>query len=114
SIFMFVINYQFKVSKNLSGILLWDMDYFTKMFVDDANSQDVPEYFYGNVMAGVTYTYKNLNVLFTSGIKNIFDKKYVGFVNINANPELAPTDRRYYEVGEPRSYYFGLNLGYGF
>lgn len=114
SIFMFILNYQFKISKQFKGILLWDMDYFTKMFVDDANSDDVPEYFYGNIMAGFTYDIGKFNVVFTSGIKNIFDRRYVGFININANPELPPEQRRYYEVGEPRSYYLGLNIGYGF
>lgn len=111
---MFVLNYQFKLTKQFKGIVLWDMDYFTKMFVDDANTQDVSEYFYGNVMAGVTWDYKDFNLLLTGGIKNIFDRKYIGFININANPELPPSERRYYEVGEPRSYYFGLNMGYAF
>ncbi len=114
SLVNFILNYQFKLSKELTGIALWDMDYVTKMFVDDANSATVPEYFYGNVMLGATWSSKNFNLLLTGGVKNIFDRRFVGFININANPELPPDQRRYYETGEPRSYYLGLNLGYKF
>lgn len=114
SIFNFILNYQFRVSKKLTGIVLWDMDYVTKLFVDDANSETTPEYFYGNFLAGITYDLNNFNFLLTGGVNNIFNRKYVGFVNINANPELPISQRRYYEPGEPRSYYFGFNLGYRF
>lgn len=114
SLVNFILNYQFKLSKELTGIALWDMDYVTKMFVDDANSATVPEYFYGNIMLGATWSSKNFNLLLTGGVKNIFDRRFVGFININANPELPPDQRRYYETGEPRSYYLGLNLGYKF
>jgi iron complex outermembrane receptor protein len=114
SIFNFIFNYQFKISKEYTGILLWDMDYISNMFADDANTVVIPGYFYGNIMAGITCNFNNFNVLFTSGLNNIFDEKYVGFVNINANPELPAKDRRYYEPGEPRNFYLGLNLGYKF
>ncbi|MDQ3019584.1 MAG: TonB-dependent receptor [Bacteroidota bacterium] len=114
SIFNFIFNYQFKITNIYTGILLWDMDYISNMFADDANTVVVPSYFYGNIMAGVTINYKNFYGLFTSGVKNIFNEKYVGFVNVNANPELQPSERRYYETGEPRNYYFGVNLGYQF
>lgn len=114
SIFNFIFNYQFKISKQYTGILLWDMDYVSDMFADDANTVVIPGYFYGNIMAGITCNFENFNLLFTSGLNNIFDEKYVGFVNINANPELPASQRRYYEPGEPRNYYFGLNLGYKF
>ncbi|MEZ4820867.1 MAG: TonB-dependent receptor [Ignavibacteria bacterium] len=110
----FVINYQFKITKDYTGILLWDMDYVSSMFADDANDVVIPSYFYGNIMAGITCNYKNFNFLLTGGLNNIFDEKYVGFVNINANPELPANQRRYYEPGEPRNTYFGLNVGYGF
>lgn len=114
SIFNFILNYQFKISDKYSGMLLWDMDYISDMFADDANTVVVPSYFYGNIMAGVTMNISDFYCILTSGIKNIFDEKYVGFVNVNANPELMPSERRYYETGEPRNYYLGFNLGYKF
>ncbi len=110
----FVMNYQFKITKVYSGILLWDMDYVSSMFADDANDVIIPSYFYGNIMAGITCNFKNFNFLLNGGLNNIFDEKYVGFVNINANPELPASQRRYYEPGEPRNTYFGLNIGYKF
>jgi iron complex outermembrane recepter protein len=114
SIFNFILNYEFKITNTYTGILLWDMDYVSSMFADDANTVVIPGYFYGNVLAGVTCNFKNFNILFTAGLNNIFDEKYVGFVNVNANPELPANQRRYYEPGEPRNFYFGLNLGYKF
>ncbi|MEP7145570.1 MAG: TonB-dependent receptor [bacterium] len=114
SIFNVIFNYQFKISKNFKGIALWDMDYVTRLFVDDANNESTPAYFYGNIMAGITYDINRFNFLFTSGLNNIFDRRYVGFVNINANPELPESQRRYFEPGEPRSFYAGFNLGYRF
>jgi iron complex outermembrane receptor protein len=108
------MNYQFKITKVYSGILLWDMDYVSSMFADDANDVIIPSYFYGNIMAGITCNFKNFNFLLNGGLNNIFDEKYVGFVNINANPELPASQRRYYEPGEPRNTYFGLNIGYKF
>lgn len=114
SIFNFIFNYQFKITNIYTGMLLWDMDYVSEMFADDANTVVVPSYFYGNIMAGVTINYKSWYGLLTGGVKNIFDEKYVGYVNVNANPELPPAQRRYYETGEPRNYYFGVNIGYRF
>ncbi|MEZ4689197.1 MAG: hypothetical protein R3A12_03050 [Ignavibacteria bacterium] len=34
-----------KLQKDLTGILLWDMDYVSSMF-DDANDVVIPSYFY--------------------------------------------------------------------
>ncbi|MEO6695854.1 MAG: TonB-dependent receptor [Ignavibacteria bacterium] len=114
SIFNIIFNYQFRLSKNFTGIALWDMDYVTKLFVDDANAESTPEYFYGNFLAGITAKFDKFNFLLSGGVNNIFDRKYVGFVSINANPELPVNERRSYEPGEPRSFYAGFNLGYTF
>lgn len=110
----FIANYKFRVSKDFTGLLQWDMDYISGMFVDDANSDKTSDYFYGNCMVGMNYSTGNFNFLLTGGVKNIFDRKYVGYVSINANPELPQDQRRYYEPGEPRNFYVGLNLGYRF
>ncbi|MBV6479754.1 MAG: Vitamin B12 transporter BtuB [Ignavibacteria bacterium] len=110
----FILNYKFKFRKDFTGLIQWDMDYIGRMYVDDANSDKTSDYFYGNCMLGMNYTAGNFNFLLTGGVKNIFDRKYVGYVNINANPELPPDERRYYEPGEPRNFYTGLNIGYGF
>ena len=110
----FILNYEFKINRNVTGFVLADMDYVGSMFVDDKNSESVADYYYANFLVGANMFFDNFNLLLSGGMNNIFDKKYVGFININANPELPQESRRYFEPGEPRSYYLGLNLGYSF
>ena len=110
----FILNYEVKLNKNFTGLLLADMDYVGSMFVDDKNSQSVSDYYYANFLIGANAVFDKFNVLVSGGMNNIFDRKYVGFININANPELPESARRYFEPGEPRSYYLGINLGYTF
>ena len=77
------------------------MDYVGSMFVDDKNSQSVSDYYYANFLIGANAVFDKFNVLVSGGMNNIFDRKYVGFININANPELPESARRYFEPGEP-------------
>ncbi len=100
----FIFNYEFDINEDLSGLLQWDCDYISKLFVNDANSEDAPAYFYGNIMGGITYQGELFSAVLYASVNNIFDKKYVGFVNTN------DFFGRYYETGEPRSFYSGLNI----
>lgn len=102
----FIFNYEFELSEDISGLLQWDCDYIDKVYVDDANTETASAYFYGNIMTGLTYQSELFSTVFYAGVYNIFDKKYVGFVNIN------DFFGRYYETGEPRSYYMGLNVNF--
>ena len=104
----FIFNYDFEITDNISGLLQWDCDYIAKLYVDDANSATAPDYFYGNIMLGGAYNTDIIGLVFYAGVNNIFDKRYVGFVNINDYYE------RYYETGEPRSFYTGLNVNLKF
>jgi len=103
-----IFNYEFEISDKVNGLLQWDCDYLTSMYVNDNNSESTPSYFYGNVMGGINFTVGKFNTVFYAGINNIFDKRYVGYVNIN------DFYGRYYETGEPRSIYSGLNVSYKF
>ena len=85
-----------------------------RMFVDDQNTESTSPYFFANLMAGINYTNKDFNMILSTGVKNIFNKGYVGFININANPEFPQNQRRYFEPGEPRNYYVTLNMSYKF
>ncbi|MDD5362503.1 MAG: TonB-dependent receptor [Ignavibacteria bacterium] len=107
-IFNLILNYEFELSENVNGLLQWDCDYLTKMYVNDNNSETAPGYFYGNVMAGINFTVGKFNTILYVGANNIFDKRYVGYININ------DFFGRYYETGEPRSVYSGLNISYKF
>ena len=79
----FIFNYEFELSDDISGLLQWDCDYISKLYVDDANSETSPAYFYGNMMGGITYQNELLSAVIYAGVYNIFDKKYIGYVNIN-------------------------------
>jgi iron complex outermembrane receptor protein len=105
-IFNFILNYEFEISDDLSGLLQWDNDYITKMYANDNNSVAAPSYFYGNSMAGLNYQSKRFGIVAFVGVNNIFDKRYVGFVNIN------DVLGRYFQAGEPRNFYSGLNFTY--
>jgi iron complex outermembrane receptor protein len=104
----FIFNYDFEITDDISGLLQWDCDYIAKLYVDDANSATAPDYFYGNIMLGAAYNTDLIGLVFYAGVNNIFDKRYVGFVNIN------DYYGRYYETGEPRTFYSGLNLNLKF
>ena len=47
-----------------------------------------------------------LHMLLSGGVNNLADKRYVGFVNINS------TAGEFYEAGEPRNGFVGLNVAW--
>jgi len=104
----FILNFELELSEDINGLLQWDCDYLSKMYTNDANTASSPGYFYGNVMGGINFTIGNVNTILYLGVNNIFDRRYVGYININ---EFYG---RYYETGEPRSFYSGLNVAYRF
>lgn len=108
NILNFILNYEFELSRNFNGLLQWDCDYLSSMYVNDANTESAPDYFYGNIMAGIDISIGKLKAVIYGGVNNIYDKRYVGFININ------DFYGRYYETGEPRSFYSGLNVSYNF
>jgi iron complex outermembrane receptor protein len=108
NIFNFILEYELEINEQISGLLVWDCDYLTKMYVNDKNSESTSEYFYGNFMAGITFNFRNFGAIFYLGGNNIFDKRYTGFVNTNDYFGM------YYSMGEPRNFYSGLNISYRF
>jgi iron complex outermembrane recepter protein len=84
--------------------------YVGDMYVNDRNDDSLKTEAYSliNAQVGVDLTLGNVKLLAYAGINNIADKKYVAFININA-------DRRdYYESGPRRNFFGGLTLGYMF
>lgn len=110
----FIVEAEPEFGKHLEGLFIFDCDYAGKMFVDDQNTESTSPYFFANLMAGVTYSPGNFSLLLSAGVKNIFNRRYIGFININANPEFPQSQRRYYEPSEPRNYYIMLNSSYRF
>jgi iron complex outermembrane recepter protein len=101
-----IVNYEFEMSNDLFGLLQWDCDYISSMWANDQNSEKASPYFYGNVMAGINYSYNKFNAVLYIGAGNIFNKRYSGFININ------DYNGQYYDAGEPRNFYSGLNISY--
>lgn len=110
----FIVEKEFEITDNITGLVQFDCDYVSKMFVDDQNSENTGDYFYANTLLGANCVFKDFNILLSGGLNNFLNRKYVGFININANPEFQPGERRYYEPGEPRNFFVNLNLGYRF
>ncbi len=103
-----ILSYKYHVNKNITILAQADGDYIDKMFVNDKNSEEVAGYSYFNSLLGVTAEFDKFNVLFSLGLNNIFDRQYVGFININ------DSNGRYYELGQPRNFFSGLNIEYKF
>jgi iron complex outermembrane recepter protein len=105
-IFNFIFVKELELSEDISGLIIWDCDYIADMYVNDANSEKSNGYFYGNFMAGLTYSNDFLYVTGFFGMNNIFDKRFTSFININ------DFYGKYYETGEPQTFYAGLNFNY--
>jgi len=101
-----ILNFELEISDDINGLLQWDCDYLSKMYTNDLNNAQSSGYFYGNAMGGINFTLGRVNTIIYLGVNNIFDKRYTGYININ------DFYGRYYETGEPRSFYSGLNISY--
>lgn len=104
----FILGYEYEISEKIDGILQFDCDYATKMYVDDKNSHSTSPYFTINPMAGINITIGHVNILGYIGANNLLNRKYVGFININDH------FGRFYELGEPKNLFGGLNISYKF
>jgi iron complex outermembrane receptor protein len=111
-LFNFIAEKEFEITDDIEGLFIFDSDFVGGMFVDDQNTESTEDYFYANLLAGINYSIGKAGLILSGGVNNIFDKRYVGFINVNANPEFPQNRRRYYEPGEPRSFYVNLNLSY--
>lgn len=101
-----ILGYEYEISRNVNGLLQFDCDYATKMYVDDRNSQSTSPYFTINPVAGMNIALRQFNILAFMGVSNLLDRRYVGFININ------DFYGRFYEAGEPRNIYGGLNISF--
>lgn len=102
----FILVKELELSDVLTGLIIWDCDYISDMYVNDLNSEKNLGYFYANLMAGLTLDNNYFTLTFFLGANNIFDKRYASFISIN------DFYGRYYETGEPRTFYSGLNFNY--
>jgi len=100
--------YNHPFTSQITGFIRGSMRHVTGMWVDDANSDKTDDYTILNAGIGFDMLWGNFNILISGGVNNISDKVFVGFININSS------NGRFYEAGEPRNFYAGVNFGYAF
>lgn len=104
----FAAAYSHQFMHNITGFIRGSLRHVSGMYVDDANSDKTDDYTTLNAGIGLDMVFGKFNLLLSAGVNNISDLVYTGFVNINSS------DGRYYEAGEPRNFFGGINLGYAF
>jgi iron complex outermembrane receptor protein len=104
----FAAAYNHEFTYGITGFVRGSVRYVSGMYVDDANSDKTDDYTTLNAGIGLDMVFGKFNLLLSGGVNNISDLVYIGFVNINSS------NGRFYEAGEPRNFYGGINLGYTF
>jgi iron complex outermembrane receptor protein len=105
---IFGVSYEKKFYKENNAFAKVAYQYVSAMSVDDANSQNTNSYSLLNSVIGFDLMLESFNVIVAFGINNIFNSKYVGFININS------ANYRFYETGRPRNYFTSINIKYSF
>jgi len=100
--------FEYPISEHIKGFIRGNCQFVDKMYTNDANSASAPDYFLLNAFGGLQINVDRFEFLINGGLNNIFNKKYVAYININ------DLDGRYYEAGAPRSFYAGFNIAYRF
>jgi iron complex outermembrane receptor protein len=106
--FVFALQYQYRIFSNITAFIKGSYQNISGMYVNDANSDKTDGYQILNSTVGMEMFWGNFNVLLSGGVNNILDLTYVGFININS------ANGRFYEVGEPQSFFATLKLNYVF
>lgn len=102
------LEYEHQFTYELTVFMKGSFQYVSGLYVNDANEDKTGSYGLLGSTIGLDYRLGEINLLLSAGINNISDKRYVGFVNINS------TSGRFYEAGEPRTFFASLHLGYTF
>ena len=106
--------YNHYITKNVSAFAKLNYMYIDGMFTDDENSARTEAYILLNSALGMEVNIDNFSIIGSAGLGNITDKKYVAYININADPDRAVDRRTFYESGAPKNFFAGINLGYMF
>jgi iron complex outermembrane receptor protein len=106
--FVFSLLYQYRFLPNLTAFIKGSYQNISGMYVNDANTDKTDGYQILNSSIGMEMFWGNFNVLLSGGVNNILDLTYVGFININS------ANGRFYEAGEPQSFFATLKFNYVF
>ena len=77
--------------------------------MNDANELFTEAYSLIDFKISKLFSLNNFDINISSGINNIFDKRYASGIVINARG-FGGRDPRYYYPGLPRNYFISLNL----
>jgi iron complex outermembrane receptor protein len=102
------LEYQHELSSTNTAFIKGTYRFASGMYVDDANSAKTEGYGIVGLTVGCDLNFGRLNLLVSGGVNNMGDNVYVAFVNTNSS------NSEFYEAGEPRTYFGGVNLGYTF
>lgn len=102
------LSYEHALSRKINGFAKLSYSGISGLWVDDANTDKTEAYQLLNSVLGVDMKFGKFNMLISGGVNNMLDVVYVGFTNTNS------ADRRFYEAGAPRNFFFSINLGYRF
>ena len=105
---LFALEYTHRLTSNLNGFIKGAFQSLSGMYVNDANSVETDGYQLLNSTIGLEMFLDNFNILLSGGVNNLLDQKYVGFININSS------NGRFYEAGEPRTFFASLKFSYVF
>jgi len=86
----------------------WDMLYVGRFYADNGNEVETEAYIVSSLRAGYRWTSGHWNFEPFIGVNNLFDKKYMDNIRLNAS------FGRYYEPAPTRNVYAGVSLRYGF
>lgn len=100
--------YSRPLGRHITGFAKLSYNGISGMWVDDANSDKTNAYNLLNSVLGFDMKFGGFNLLLTGGVNNMFNEIYVGFTNTNS------ADKRFYEAGAPRDWFFSCNIGYTF
>jgi iron complex outermembrane receptor protein len=90
--------------RSVIGTLVTEATLADRTFVNDANSESAPGYAIVNARIVSVASIGLSGAEITLGAQNIFDRKYVSSVNVNA------AAGKFYEPGSQRSIYVGVSL----
>ena len=105
---LLALEYKHSISENIIAFAKGTYQTIGEMYVNDANSDKAKGYQVLNSTLGFELFWGRFNMLLSGGVNNILDQTYVGFININSS------NGRFYEAGEPQTFFASLKFGYQF
>lgn len=101
----FSLSYERRFGELITGFVKGTYLNVSGMYADDRNSDKSEDYQLLNSTVGFDITFDRFSLLLSGGVNNIFDRRYIAFININS------ATGEFFEAGEPRHFFLGVDLG---